>query len=259
MPAGVEAGVFMMDFLRKYQVHILGGVLAFFLLSIAFQFGSSFFVRNAPNDPVAKVNGEEIPLRVFDAHFNRALAQRNGALDANARAQMQQETLRDLIQMVVFKQQAKRYGVRVPDAQVVNTIASVPQFHNQQGAFDPQLYGRFLQFQARSSANDFEEEQRQSIAFFKMRWLVQSCVHVTTDEFNRAFAEQGAEFAKTNAVEMQDNGKKKHLRTPDEIRDLFHKQLIEEKSNFAIQQWFQDVGKKLEVKTYPERFQMGGQ
>ena len=249
-----------MDFLRKHQVKILWGVLALFVLSIALGFGSSFFVKGAPNDAVAKVDGDEITIREFNNHYNRALAQikPGTTLDKAGYQQKQQEVLRDLIQAAVFRKQAKVYGIRVPDAQVVNSIGGIPQFHNDKGAFDPQLYSRFLQYQARMSPSDFEEEQRQSIAFFKLRYLIQSCVKVTEAELNQALNDNGAEFSKANAYETSADGKKKRLRSPTELKELFRQKLAEEKSLWALNQWFSQIGQKLNVKTYLDRLEQGG-
>ena len=198
-----------MNFLRKHQAKILWGVLAFFLLSIGLGFGTSFFVKGAPNDAVATVDGDDITIREFMLHYNRAIAQLKPGttLDKAGIQQKQQEVLRDLVQADVFRRQSAAYGIHVPDAQVVNSIAGIPQLHNDKGNFDPQLYGRFLQYQARETPNEFEEEQRQSIAFFKLRYLIQSCVKITDAEFAAAWAERGVMFAKTNADETSADGK----------------------------------------------------
>jgi|GEM_PF-1630937 len=249
-----------MDFLRKHQVQILWGVLAFFVLSIGLGFGGSFFVKGSPNDAIATVDGDDITIRQFNVHYDRAMAQLKPGtnLDKAGIAQKQQEVLRDLIQAQVFHKQAEAYGIRVPDLQVMNSIAGIPQFHNDKGTFDPQLYSRFLQYQARVSPADFEEEQRQSIAFYKLRYMIQSCVKVTDAELDRAWAERGAQFAKTNAYETSADGKKKRLRNPSEIRNLLRNQLAEEKGMWALNQWFTQIGQKLHVKTYLDRLPGGG-
>ena len=54
-----------MNFLRKYQIHILAGLLAFFLIYIGLGFGTSFFVKGSPNDSIVEVDGEKVPLRQF--------------------------------------------------------------------------------------------------------------------------------------------------------------------------------------------------
>jgi len=248
-----------MDFLRKHQTVILWGLLVFFLLSIAIGFGGNFMIKNSPTDAIATVDGDDISIRKFNLHYERAMAQAkpDAVMDKAAIQQKQQEVLRDLIQAQVFQKQSRLYGIQVPDAQVVNSIMSIPQFHNDKGAFDPQLYARFLQYQARASAGDFEEEQRQSIAFFKLRYMIQSCVKVTDNEFNREYALHGAEFAKANAIETSADGKTKHARTPEQLRALFRQKMIEDKSLWALNQWFTQIGQKLRVKTYLDRLQGG--
>src|ERR1051325_2807936 len=128
----------MMDFLRNYQVHILAGLLAFFLIYIALGFGSSFFVRGSPHDSIVDVDGEKVPLSKFWNHYNRALDQ-SRSLDEAGRNQKRDETIRDLVQSVVFKRETEGYGIRVPDQQVAMSLASMPAFQSN-GRFNPQLY-----------------------------------------------------------------------------------------------------------------------
>jgi len=242
-----------MNFLRKYRIQILSAVLGFFLLSIVLGFGSSFFVKGAPNDAIAKVDGETITIRQFLIHYTRAAdrVKPGSTIEAPVRQQLMQETLRSLIQQMVFKRESERYGIRVPDAQVVNSLGQM--FRNPQtNAFDTQAYSRFLQAQAHTGPKDFEEEQRQSIAFFKLRWLIQSSQHLSDWEWQQAWADRGAEFTKQNSFEMQD-GKKKKQRTVQEIQTLFKQQLIDEKNNWILNQWFTQIGQTLKVKTYFER------
>jgi len=224
-----------MNFLRKYQIHILTGLLSFFLIYIALGFGGSFFTKGAPTDPVAEVDGAKIPLRLFYARYSRALDQLKPGttLDEAGRTQKRDEVLRDLIQSVVFDKQAKQYGILVPDQQVISSLAQVPAFQ-EKGAFSPQLYGRALQYQLKSTPEDFEEEQRGSIAFFKLRYLIQSCVKVTDKELamDRAYAQsvKNPDAKKTDA-------------------DL-HDQLWQEKTIWIFNQWFTQIGQRTRVKTH---------
>ena len=87
----------MMNFLRKYQVHILAGLLAFFLIYIALGFGSSFFVKGSPNDTLVEVDGTKIPVRAYWSRYNRSL-DTTKPLDDAGRAQKRDETVRDLVQ-----------------------------------------------------------------------------------------------------------------------------------------------------------------
>src|SRR5258706_13311920 len=111
----------MMNFLRKYQVHVLAGLLAFFLIYIALGFGSSFFVKGSPNDTIVEVDGEKIPLRTYWRHYNRSL-DTTKPLDEAGRNQKRHETIRDLVQNAVFKREVDHYGIEVPDSQVAISL-----------------------------------------------------------------------------------------------------------------------------------------
>jgi len=254
----------MMNFLRKYQVHVLAGLLAFFLIYIALGFGTSFFVKGSPNDSIVDVDGEKVPLRTFWSHYNRAVDQTK-PLDEAGRNQKREETIRDLVQSVVFKREVERYGIHVPDPQVAVSLTQVPAFQSQ-GQFNPQIYMQVLQSQLKMTPQDFEEEQRLSIGFFKLRWLIQSSIKVTDKEME--LSGQYPDFAKANQIEVTDvkdektgkvTGHKNRHRSENEIRELFRKKLWDEKTLFCFNQWLTQVGQKLRVKTHLDVLEGGAQ
>jgi len=226
----------MMKFLRKYQYHIFLFTTIVFLLGTFVGFGGYFFTpKGGPNDSIAEVDGTKIPLRLFNSRYERALnnIKPGTTLDDNARKQIREESLRDLVQSVVFDEQAKHYGIVVPDEQVVNSLAQVPAFQDK-GHFSPDLYGRALAYQLKTTPQDFEEEQRTSIAFFKLRWLIQSCVKVTDKE---------ADMARSFAIATK---------SPDAKKDpaAFRDQLWQQKMLFCFNQWFTQIGQRVHVKTH---------
>jgi peptidyl-prolyl cis-trans isomerase D len=245
----------MMNFLRKYQMHVLAGLLAFFLIYIALGFGTSFFVKGSPNDSIVDVDGEKVPLRLFWSQYNRVLDQ-SKPLDKAGRDQKRDEAIRDLVQSVVFKRETARYGISVPDQQVAVSLTQIPAFQSQ-GRFSPQQYMQVLQSQLKMDPQDFEEEQRLSIGFFKLRWLISSAIKVTDKEME--LSGQYPEFAKLNRMEETEThdektgkvtGHKKRQRTEAEIRELFRKKLFDEKTLFCFNQWLTQVGQKLRVKPH---------
>ena len=254
----------MMNFLRKYQVHILGGLLAFFLLYIALGFGTSFFVKGSPNDTIVEVDGEKIPLRKFWGRYNRSL-DTTRPLDDAGRQQKRDETVRDLVQSVVFKREVDRYGISVPDPQVAVSLTQIPAFQSS-GNFDPQRYMQVLQSQLRTTPQEFEEEQRLSIGFFKLRWMIQSAVKVTDQEMEVSGGYP--DFAKANRTEVSDvsdpktgkvTGHKKRERTEAEVRELYRKKLWDEKVLYSFNQWLNQIGQKLRVKTHFDVLESGSQ
>lgn len=245
-----------MDFLRKHQVKFLYGILFFFLITIAANFGGNLFMKGAPNDTAIEVDGENVTFRIFNSHYQRALDQLQGAaLNEDARRQKREETVRDLVQSVVFKKQIDRYGIFVPDQQVAISLAQVPAFQTE-GKFDPQKYMQGVQSMLHTNIADFEEEQRLSIGFFKLRWLIQSTIKVTDSEVKDAFAFAGTEFAKTNEFVTDEKGKKRKL-SPEELRQAFRQKYWDDKVLWAFNQWFTQLGQKLKVKTHLESLEGG--
>lgn len=245
----------MMTFLRRYKVHVLSGLLAFFVIYIALGFGSSFFVKGSPNDTVVEVNGEDVPVRKYWTYYNRSLDP-NRPLDEAARKQKQDETIRDLVQSVIFTKEIDRYGIAVPDRQVATSLTQIPAFQSD-GRFDPSRYVQMIRSQLRTTPQEFEEEQRMSIGFYKLRWMIQSAIRVTDLELQQA--EGFADFAKANQFEETEikdpkTGKvtdhKKRKRSEAEIRELFRSKLWNDKVMFSFNQWLNQLGQNIRVKPH---------
>jgi hypothetical protein len=120
--------------------------------------------------------------------------------------------------------------------------------------------------QLKMPPQDFEEEQRVSIGFFKLRWLIQSAIKVTDKEMELAGGY--ADFAKANRVEETEvrdpktskvTGHNKRPRSEAEIRELYRKKLWDEKTLFCFNQWLTQIGQKLKVKPHLEVLEAGGQ
>jgi SurA-like protein len=255
----------MMNFLRKYQIHVLTGLLAFFLIYIALGFGTSFFVRGSPNDAIVEVDGEKVPLRTYWSHYYRSI-DTTRPLDKAGQAQKRDETVRDLVQQVVFKREISRYGIRTSDSQVAVSLTQVPAFQTD-GHFDTGRYVRVIQTQLHTTPQEFEEEQRMSIGYYKLRWMIQSVIKVTDKELELASGDYPA-FAKAAAMEETEvrdpktgkvTGHNKRRRSEAEIRELYRKKLWEDKTLFAFNQWLTQIGQQLRVKTHFEVLEGSGQ
>lgn len=234
----------MMNFLRKHQYKIFLVTIAVLLFGTFSQFGGYFFSsRGGPSDSIAELNGEEIPLRIFLSHYRRALDQTEPGkpIDDATRQAKRDEVLRDMIQSRVFSKAADQYGVVVPDQQVVMNLTQAPAFQ-EKGAFNPRRYMEALQTQIRMNPKDFEEEQRRSIAFFKLRWLIQSSIKITDKEF-----ETQANFRNAG----------KPLKTQKE-KDELRQQLWQEKVLYSFNEWFNRLGRELKVKPHFERLEGTG-
>lgn len=228
----------MMNVLRKYQYHITITLAVVMIFYIVMGLGAGFFHTGATtNDPIAEVNGESIPLRIFYSHYQRALdqAEPGKPLDDAARQQRRDETMRDLVQSLIFAKEAEQYGIQVPDRQVATSLAQTPAFQ-EKGAFSPRLYIQALQSQIRLSPQDFEEEQRKSIAFFKLRWMIQSSIKVTDKEFEMESAFKRASLPPVKGKKPSD---------ADVRQDLWQEKVL-----YSFNQWFAQLGRNLKVKTH---------
>jgi len=231
-----------MDFLRKYQFQIFLLTISVFLIGMFVNFGGYLFGSKGSNaDSIADVNGQPIPLRIFYSHYRQALDQAAAPgkpVDKAMAQQKRDEVIRDMVQSLVFAKESDRYGIVVPDKQIVMSLAQTPAFQDK-GAFSPRLYRQALESQIRMTPNDFEEEQRKSIAFFKLRWLIQSSIKVTDREFELESPYRRA------SMPPAEKGKKP---TDQEIRQ----QLWQEKVLFSFNQWFAQLGRDLKVQTHFE-------
>ncbi len=225
----------MMNFLRKHQYKIFLFTMVTFLGGTFIGFGGYFFSGKSSGDTLLEVNGDKVPLRLFYSHYRQATDQaKPGSLDAAGRQQKRDEVIRDLVQSVVFEHEAERYGVHVPDAQVAMSIAQVPAFQ-ENGAFSPRLYMQALQSQIQLAPKDFEEEQRRNLAFFKLRWLIQSAIKTTDEEAAMVYAMMPPQ-SKKGTFE-----KEKHH---------FMAQLWQEKVLWSFNQWFNQLGQSVKVQTH---------
>ena len=224
----------MMNFLRKHQYKIFIFTMVTFLGGTFIGFGGYFFSGKSNGDTLAEVNGDKIPVRLFFSHYRQATAQaKPGTLDDAARQQKRDEVMRDLVQSVVFAQEAERYGITVPDAQVALSISQVPAFQDK-GVFSAQLYMQALQSQVQLSPQDFEEEQRRNLAFFKLRWLIQSSIKMSDDELALLYS-------------FQQQGKKNNF---EKDKTAFANQAWQQKVLWAFNQWFNQMGQHVKVNTH---------
>jgi len=115
-----------------------------------------------PNVPVAKVNGDEIPLSEFQRAYQRTQAALAGRDPGPARDEiLKSATVDSLIEERLLGQFTEAEGLRISDEQVAHAIDRNPAFKTA-GAFSQTQYNRFL---ARNgySPGAFEETLRRNL------------------------------------------------------------------------------------------------
>lgn len=193
----------MMNFFRKHKVAIILIILVgFFGGTFIAGFGVSTFGNASSFDTVAVVNGKKIPYKYYYSLYNNALNNmRHSEQDVNedARENIKNIIIKNLIQDELIWQQTKKYGIIVSDTELANDIQKYPYFLNDKGQFDSRNYYQFLN-NLRMTPKDFESLRRKQIAANKLQILIASAAKVSNSEIIENSSE--AELIQTKANEI---------------------------------------------------------
>jgi len=136
------------------------------LLAIPFAlWGIHEYLGGPADQNVAKVNGEEISKRLFDAqlqdqrrYLRSILGDSFDSLYSDEN-KLKENVLDTLIQNALLGEETRSAGYRISNAKLAERIQSVPQFQ-EAGRFNPVRYEQLLSSQGRSPG-EFEEQLRQ--------------------------------------------------------------------------------------------------
>lgn len=172
----------MLQDIREHFIGTTGKVvLAVILLLLA---GTGLNYTITPKSYVAKVDGEEVPLRQVQAAYEQQL-QRFGDQDLPQQLLLQLQSL--AVDQVITQTALKHYledaGYAISNAQVAAIIRDVEAF-KQDGRFDPELYRRLLA-QNRLTPAGFEADQRQQMLTAQLQANISASAFVTPEEFRR--------------------------------------------------------------------------
>jgi peptidyl-prolyl cis-trans isomerase D len=147
------------------------GVFAYvilFLISIPFAlWGIQSYFEGGGKSLAAEVNGEEIPLRVYQNAFQQQKQRLNQMFSGRIPEglinddMLRSQAIESLILETVLRQELHASGYRVSDKALLSEIEEMEVFQNN-GRFDPQLYNRLLDRQ-RISKTGFEQQMRDSL------------------------------------------------------------------------------------------------
>lgn len=226
----------IMDWLRKHKNVILIIVIAGFVFSMFVGFGLYIGTGAANLDTVAEVNDEKIPYSNFTTFYNQVVNRRRDGgekMTPDILEQMKQEVMQGLIQESVFFQEAKRYGIRVTDQELAQSLTTIPAFQKD-GKFDVQTYAQALQFGLRTSPEKFEETQRRQIAVARLRGFIMQSIKITDKELDFEY-----DMLKTLDPELAES-----FATKEDYRS----RLREEKGAQILNRWYQQLGNNVKVK-----------
>ncbi|MEO0346271.1 MAG: peptidyl-prolyl cis-trans isomerase [Pseudomonadota bacterium] len=172
----------MLQNLREAFIGTTGKVmLAVILLLLA---GTGLNYTITPRSFVAKVDGDEIPLRNVNLVYRQIASQfGNQNLPPEFLRQIQAEAVNRVVTEVALSNHLSGAGYAVSDTQIARRIREVPDFQTD-GAFDSQLY-RSVLAQNSLSPSAFEADERQRMLIGQISENLAASSFVTPEEFRR--------------------------------------------------------------------------
>lgn len=121
---------------RSWGAKIIIGVMV--AAMALFGIESLFSVFGSDPNKVASVNGEPIVRQQVELEVQRAL--RSGQVPPEQERALRNDMLDQLITQTLLTQYAEDGGFYVSDAQLDQMIIGLPEFHDQQGRFSPEVF-----------------------------------------------------------------------------------------------------------------------
>lgn len=183
----------MLDTIRRAQPAVIKGVLG----AVVIAFVATIFLewgwrRPGPGDTfLAKVGTEVISVREYQFAYNnltdfyRRLYQDRFTEEFARTLNLKQQALDTLIQRKILLNEAKRQGLTVTDAELIEKVQSYPVFQVD-GEFDRDRYIQVLRLN-RFTPSDFEQSQREELLLVKLENFIKDGVHVTESEVRDTF------------------------------------------------------------------------
>jgi len=185
----------MLDYIRRNSdspvVKIILGVLS---LTFVFFFGSSALFGDR-TEVIAEVNGEPIrDVELTQVVRNRVRQQQQfnpggDGLTDEAIARVQQQVLDEMIDRRLMLQAAEREGFVVSDKELRRTIMENPNFQDDRGKFDAELYKKLT---ARGGAQGYESDVRESLLIQALQDFIRRSARVSAAEVKEAFVEESS-------------------------------------------------------------------
>lgn len=173
----------MLQNLREAFIGTTGKVVLGVILLLLAGTGLNYTIT--PKPFVAKVDGEEIPLRRVNAVYRQLISQfGNQQLPEELLRQVQAEAVNRVVTETALAGHLAAGGYAVSDAQVASRLREYPDFQDESGVFDAALYRRLLAQNSLSPAG-FEADERQRMVITQLQENLAASAFVTPEEFRR--------------------------------------------------------------------------
>jgi peptidyl-prolyl cis-trans isomerase D len=183
----------MLDTFRRAQPAVIKGVLG----AVVLAFVATIFLdwgwqrSGRPDAHVAIVSGEGVSLHEFQmtytnlTDFYRRLYKERFTEDFARTLNLKQQALDTLVQRKLLLREAKRQGLMVSNAELIEKVQTYPVFQVN-GHFDHSRYLQVLRL-SRLTPADFEQNQREDLLLGKLENLFKDGLQVTEAEVKQIF------------------------------------------------------------------------
>ncbi len=191
----------MLKAMRKLTKQILWIVILAFVGTIIFAWGMEFSARKGQRKGViATVNGEDIDLYMFQYYYDQAYRQaekEQGDLDEEAAARIRDRVYENLVNEILFRQEAQKRGIEISDAELYEymkryppaELRQAPAFQTAEGEFDYQKYLQALG-DPRVPWGQVEDMIRPNLRLSRLQQSVTSLVRVTDDDVEEFYRDE---------------------------------------------------------------------
>jgi len=192
----------MLKAMRKLTKQILWIVIAAFVGTIIFAWGMEFSGRKAQRKGIiATVNGEDVQAYVFQYYYDQALRKaekEQGDIDEQASVRIRDEVYNNMINEILFRQEAQRRGIEISDAELYEymrryppeELRQSPAFQTPEGKFDYQKYLQALG-DPRVPWGQVEAMLRPNLRLSRLQQAVTSLVRVTDEDVKEYYRDEG--------------------------------------------------------------------
>jgi len=238
-------GELMTNFIRKYKKTIFWIIFLGFIFATFAYFGAGGYITKGA-DTVATVNSTKISFFKYETNLARALnsqkeQKKNVEPTDEERKQLKVSVLQNMISEEAFSQAAKKYCLKVTDAEVVTYLQQIPAFQKD-GKFEHKTYFQVLQYGIKMTPEEFEESRRTAILGDRVRFIISLLVKVTD-------AEARDEYLRRNG----------NMKSWDKEKTTFISTLESEKGNYFFSQWVGQLQQQTQIKEYLSKFEKNQQ
>jgi peptidyl-prolyl cis-trans isomerase D len=195
----------MMTKLRESTGLIMWFVIAAFVGLIVVEWGADFSGTSSSRgtDTIGSVDGEEIPLRLFQEALRNAARQQREA--GGGDGQLVREVWDSMISQALIRQQVESMGIQISDEELAYftrlapppAVQQIQLFHNEEGEFDENIYQQFLidpNTHADERNRDFilqiESMIHSQLVNQRLQNMLQETVRITPQELRQHYIEQ---------------------------------------------------------------------